>query len=398
VDHIKVDFATSASALHDPVLGQMGHGAFAARGLPAGTVITTSPLFHVPFDSFTYMNQYRYSPTFDETGVAIEGAFERHFLRRIGFQLLLNYCFHHPESTLLLCPYGVGVNYINHPPMPPPRRFENVGPRPNTTSRLDGALHPDANVHIRWAQNFSFVHNETMVEAGYIEELYFNYRPQLAFDYVATRNIRQGEPLYLDYGPIWEHAWQHHWVHWTATASSKNYVSAIEFNQKHSHLPVLTEPEQQSHPYPEHLQLRCHPKLLLNQSATEYIMESSPEYKWKRRDYGYLCRISARSKTSDKSPLASQRYSTTNEVIQQYLYTVLLGKPMDRKLYSHNSDRLDAVEEWIELKNIPRSAIRFFDKPGTSDLHLRNAFRFPIGIPEEMFPIKWRNRRSESVS
>eukprot|EP00957_Ditylum_brightwellii_P112762 8596150-Ditylum_brightwellii.AAC.1 len=31
-----------------------------------------------------------------------------------GYQLLLNYCFSHPRSSMLLLPYSPVVNYINH--------------------------------------------------------------------------------------------------------------------------------------------------------------------------------------------------------------------------------------------------------------------------------------------
>ena len=46
------------------------------------------------------------------------------------------------------------------------------------------------------------------------------------------------------------------------------------------------------------------------------------------------------------------------------------------------------------LTNFSRSSIHYFRQPYTSDQHLPHAFRHPIGIPDEMLPSQWRNRRS----
>ena len=45
------------------------------------------------------------------------------------------------------------------------------------------------------------------------------------------------------------------------------------------------------------------------------------------------------------------------------------------------------------LTNYPRKAIHYFVKPYESDQHLRTAFRFPMGIPPEIFPSQWKNRK-----
>jgi hypothetical protein len=100
-----------------------------------------------------------------------------------GAQVLTNYCFGHTNSSLLLCPYGNGVNYINH----------------NQTQ---------ANVRFRWAEGFGVMHNETLINEGTLEDM--SVTPQLAFDYIALRDIQEGEELFLDYGDSFEAAWQRH--------------------------------------------------------------------------------------------------------------------------------------------------------------------------------------------
>jgi len=51
-------------------------------------------------------------------------------------------------------------------------------------------------------------------------------------------------------------------------------------------------------------------------------------------------------------------------------------------------------EEGPEMHNLSRDAIKFYDRPYTSDLHLRSSFRHRIGFPEGMVPAEWRDSES----
>merc|ERR1712071_682682 len=48
-------------------------------------------------------------------------------------------------------------------------------------------------------------------------------------------------------------------------------------------------------------------------------------------------------------------------------------------------------EQTHVISYIPRHVIRFRDNYYSSDTHLPNAFRHPIGIPDKMFPTAWKN-------
>jgi hypothetical protein len=85
VDHIYPGQSTIEGA---------GHGAFSKRYLPEGTVITGSPLLHIP-EKDEFMPQYH----FDDK----EDNFHREKIV-FGHQLMMNYCFGHTETTLMLCP------------------------------------------------------------------------------------------------------------------------------------------------------------------------------------------------------------------------------------------------------------------------------------------------------
>jgi len=148
---------------------QAGRGAFAVRNLPAGTVITASPLHHV---DKSFANMYNFTKS------AETGEYVRIKEQIVGYNLILNYCFAHPDSTIMLCPYGAGVNYINH----------NSDPE-------------KVNVRVRWAENFPLGHNSTAVERAPFSYFFSRETPFLAFDYVAIKDIPEGSELFLDYGP-----------------------------------------------------------------------------------------------------------------------------------------------------------------------------------------------------
>ena len=156
-----------------------GHGAFAKRNLPKGTIITGTPLHHIPDQSIFFMydseikdanNNYSDDQFGDDTNNDGETLQEEIYVRTnqvIGKQLVVNYCFGHPESTLLLCPYGSGINYINH----------------NRTL---------ANVKVQWSTDGTMGHNDEWIKSRTINDMFQDLKSHLAFDYIAIRDIQEG--------------------------------------------------------------------------------------------------------------------------------------------------------------------------------------------------------------
>ena len=304
---------------------QAGRGAFAVRDLPKGTIISASPLHHVE-ESFA--NMYNFS-------VRPDGSWLRVKDQVVNKQLMLNYCFAHPNSTILLCPYGSSINYINH-------------------SRNQ------TNVRIQWATNFTYGHNHSMVE-GPISDLLKTEKPKLAFDYIATRDIKEGDELLLDYGDAWIAAWERHVQNWKPVANADSYTSARLMNLYFPDSILRTELEQQYDPYPPHLELRCH-KGLFNAAG-------KTQFRWTINDVGMPCRVLARDIRKDDG---------------QVLYSVELE-------YHHGKNKVTRTQR----SDVPRHSMAFVDVPFSTDLHLRNAFRHPIGIPDDIFPPQWTNKLLE---
>ena len=241
------EYGTCIDQIHPErlTLSNAGHGGFATRPFPEGTVITASPLLIIPHERVLYMYNF----------TKYNHQWYRNYKKKKHYQLIYNYCYGHPDSTVLLCPHGGGINYINH----------------NQSM---------ANVKLEWATTqLSYVHNKTLVQNGTVEELTqlasLQQGSQLVFQYVATQDIQPKDKLFLDYGSEWDAAWHNHVARYPCSHSkssgletdvstnqhppvSPKYVSAHEYNYYHSDDIIRTMEEQLVKLYPSNLQLRCH--------------------------------------------------------------------------------------------------------------------------------------------
>jgi len=247
----------------------------------------------------------------------------------IGHQLLLNYCMGNSESPLLLCPYGSTVNYINH----------------NQTR---------ANVRLQWPEHGVMSHNVSYLDLN-LTQMDQNETTNLAIDYVAVRDIEPGEELFLDYGDAFEDAWKQYLESW----NSHEYCTADAFNDRMKGKELKTHEEQRNAPYPFHLQMECH--YTLKRRSWRSKFDPSDDVR-----QGYPCDVLSRNITDNGDTAYSIRI----------LYDI-----------SHDNYqvRIPAVRE-----GVPREAIQFVEKMTVPTV---NAFRHEIGIPDEIFPTRWKSIR-----
>ncbi|OEU17961.1 hypothetical protein FRACYDRAFT_184910 [Fragilariopsis cylindrus CCMP1102] len=256
-----------------------GHGGFAKRDLPKGTVITGTPLIHFPNinkkNNWFHMYDYQYC---DNGQIMVRNRTNGPY----GQQLLLNYCFSHSETTVVVCPYGSGINYINHATS-------------TATANGGGAQHATnvANVKIQWSKNGTTNHNDDWLLKTPKEMIDYNYTTHLAFDYIAIRDIQEGEELFLDYGTDWENKWNRFQTDWLTydhdTPYLKDYISAIEYNTLYGNdiLPTKFEEQEQDDEeqqqsaevyYPNNLFLRCHSILDIFENDQDVIDYDRDDY------------------------------------------------------------------------------------------------------------------------
>jgi hypothetical protein len=163
---------------------------------------------------------------------------------------------------------------------------------------------------------------------------------KVALDYVATRDIAEGEELFLDYGDVWEDEWNYLFESWQLDhhSSLEEYVSATEFNTHHGKQSLLTTEEQLLNPYPDNLSTRCH--WLVGESKSVFagnVSELSNWYDEVGDNSGYECDILRRHDKNESYWVKVETHNNTSE----------------------------------QVSNVPREAIRFADNPYSKSYGLR---------------------------
>ena len=313
---------------HDEsTLQDAGRGAFATRFIPKDTIVTGSPVMHVPDDELAEMYDTYFDEDMDAT-VRDPDAF-------LGYQLWFNYCMSHPNTTIMLCPYGSGIGYMNH----------------------DKEL---ANIRIQWAPHGKVAHNESWFLKS-PQEMEHEWTGHLGMDYVAIRDIEEGEELFLDYGKEWEETWEEHYEEWEPTDEDEFYISAAQWNKRNAKHVLRTEKEQEINRYPPNLMMRCHP-FVYDENSRRSIKAKNAKELWPSWEKGHPCQVFSRTQTDDG----------------KYVYTVQLFQE------DHN--------EAVTRRRVERRLIAMIDQPFTTNLHMLGRFRHYIGIPDEMMPDAWLGR------
>ena len=151
-------------------------GAFATRQFLEGDIITTTPLLPI---NRSMLDTYQFSMNHP-------GKQRKLSSQKLGRQLLLNYCYGHPDSpSLVFFPYGPVVNRINH------------GDENRVNARIDWST-------FSWQQQ-----SEWLIDIS-AEDLLKQPKSGLLLDIVATKPIFSGEEVLLDYGKEWKKEWRRH--------------------------------------------------------------------------------------------------------------------------------------------------------------------------------------------
>mmetsp|Transcript_54754 Transcript_54754/g.163729 ORF Transcript_54754/g.163729 Transcript_54754/m.163729 type:complete len:1090 (-) Transcript_54754:154-3423(-) len=304
---------------------QAGRGAFATRFLPEGIVVAPAPAAHI---HRRHLEIYEID---DDDIIEFD-----------GHQLLLNYCYGHPNSSMLLFPYSPVVNLINHPPR---------GAKPN--------------VAVRWSSIPT--HNSQWLGKS-VDRLMEEKYAGLVMEFVALRDIEEGEEVYVDYGPGWQKSWNGHAKRWEPyDDDADEYVSASALNAMGG--PLRTEEEQEEDPYPPNVQTICYVSkqitTLDDRGPHEWIEEDRlVDY----ADYGQECVLLERE---DYDNASSDSVRPLRDVYRA-------------RVKHWEYENMDLI-----VTDIPRSAVELVDRPYTRDQFLGNAFRHEIHVPRGMFPRAW---------
>jgi hypothetical protein len=191
-----------------------------------------------------------------------------------------------------------------------------------------------------------------------------NYHAGLSFDYVALRDIKEGEEILIDYGEEWELAWQEHMANFEPPR--KDYIPAFELNEMVD-LKIRTVDER---PYElDNVHLLCREAYMASSGLRGWLYHNKVTEWYQYEDV--RCRVLERRN--------DDRY--TAELI--YVYEKNGQTLVDVEYEVGESPRI--------LWDIPRDALYFEDTVFTRDHHQVWSFRHSMMIPDSIFPSVWRN-------
>lgn len=199
----------------------------------------------------------------------------------------------------------------------------------------------------------------------------------------------------------------------TANPNS-SYVTADKYNDLHGKDDVRTVSEQRRNPYPSNLETACFfeydwldDEIDQDPDAERVTYESwynqvvdfemdclLPCIITERRDY-----VPGESKEAityyddDDDDEVGERGEPEKEhggSFSSKRYTAKLMDTLEQNTSINFDCHIFQRFEYI-FTDIPREGIRFVDKPRSTDQWIVQAFRHPVGLPEEMVPMGWRD-------
>jgi len=296
--------------------------------------------------------------------------------KETGKQLLLNYCWGHSESRLLLCPQ-TNVVLLNHCS----KRTKECGSK-------------GPNAEIRWASKWHSSTSSWLKMS--LNEMATKPTGGLAFDIVALRDIEPGEEIFIDYGEDWEKAWKFHVDNWQPAdykpSFKDSWISAKEANDnKETTLRNFTAKDLRDsfeHPY---LFTGCHYDVSEQDEKDAYMKKNED---WKNLSDEMIIQTYA-----DDGESISKGYDARYQFHRDHSYwpCQVLRKESDNAYTVRILQTSYEDEQYWEENNVPRiltnyhhEGIRFIVKPYMSDHHVEGVFRHAIGIPDDMFPEQWK--------
>lgn len=341
-----------------------GHSAVATRRLATGSVIAPLPVLVIDRQSLNLP--------------LLPGQQQEDVIPRK--QLLLNYCYGHEKSSVLLFPYSPVVNLINH--------YDDLEGDDNN----DGENNNSPNAILRWSDRMKDPDSWLALTA---EQVKARHESGLLLELVATQDILPGDEIRISYGDAYAQAWKTHVAQYQALSKTEKlglepnetkngYVYAFQANERVSIFRTLKEQEEK--PYPSNLETSC----FYRYSAEEEAGSAPP--KSMNPDMGITV---VKRKWNDKIDLSSMQPAdlrpclilerSLNERTETYTYTVqVLNRP-----FSMDPDERVPPHQRLVVTHVPLAALLFTDVISSTDQHLPYAFRHEIGLPDGVFPPAW---------
>jgi SET domain len=265
-------------------------------------------------------------------------------------QLILNYCYGHVDSSVLLFPYSPVVNFVNH------------------------GFNGTANVRIRW----SSMSNDKKRLWTASRLLQSGKSQGLVLELFALRDLHPGEEVLLDYGDRWSTAWRKHEHDWRiqqqnrgpGDSESQATMAWYEYERNYA-MPPLSDGGTLL--VPTSMQSRCYVDVdrIRNVSAVEGPWLPHSQY----APIGDLFNVQLETLPCDVVGADSE---------EDGLYRAIVRDEDGRFI--------------TNLNKVPKNAILIMDRPYQTPQLLRGAFRHEIGLPDDVFPDAWKDLASPTCS
>jgi hypothetical protein len=340
----KYGFCLDAIREGPSTIPNAGRGAFATRDIPKGETITVTPIVHVASTDLLDMYPIKTESSDSTTKTVYDNNKEA-----MGRQLLINYSFGHPESSLLLIPVGPQVTLINH----------------------GGKT---ANAYITWSgqkgdviENGMGYFDDSVDELSKVQEIVFHMK------LVALTDIKEGDEITLNYGDSWQKEWDEYESEFKELLEGEAHpLKADDMKAMYKNKPYETLATLKERPYPEHVHLAC---FLETDERPDGTLMTNQKFGW--------------DITQFRLPVNYDEFNGAHF----YRVNVLGRHEAPSFFYNYTvrariSDGDDGIED---VFNVPHDACTFVDSPYTSDIHLPWAFRHFIEINDADFPMKWRD-------
>ncbi len=294
-------------------------------------------------------------------------------------QLLLNYCYGHANSSLLLYPYAPLVNFINH------------ASNRSATSNPKQQLKP--NVQLQWAAGSNMFHRNDDYLQLTIPQLLAQNFSGLLLQLVASRDLRRGDEVLLDYGDEWQDAWEQH-VTTTWRSDTEPYTPSYVMDDVVRNLRTVQEQRHQQ-PYPNNVFTSCYYRYGDHKQKAEEQFQLQLQGK-QNPSISPQHQVIAFRWNATRDLLLDMRYLRPCEVLAREQVavgtatTTMYTVRMRNRFGLSASERIPTSMMHI-VTHVPRFAISFSDKLYTTDQHLEQAFRHAIGMPSEIFPDHWKD-------
>ena len=333
-----------------------GRGAFAKRDIKAGQVVAPCPLMRIPEESLLMYDLDQVADLKQKPLSQLINS--EHDLLPESAQLLMNYVFGHPDTSVLFYPYGPGVNYINHATYDSPF-MSNVQMAWSTKPYHMGSHFLDLDLDTIFEQNISPFAN--------------------IMDLVATRDIKEGEEILLDYGPSFDSELAAYKQHFKPSEPNSEPMANV-LNALGG--PFRTLKEEQENPYPPNVATAC------------YIDEENSPVLMNPNTNTSAYKMSIPSKFTFNSANAVKIYNSTMTMdATEYRCNILYRNPVGDNDYLYLVKLVDGPDDGSTpyIVDVPHSSIIIVDAPYTSAMHMINTLRHYIEIPDPLMPDAWRD-------